>query len=94
MHCRTGALPLPMDAMSPTPTWFLYGLRWYVLLPATVLVSLTAPHAPRLVPPDAGAGLAEGGAYGSIMGRNAFQRPRAEAIKLLSDLMEIFRQAP
>src|SRR5688572_30606629 len=27
--------------------------------------------------------LAEGGAFGSIMGRNAFQRPRGEAIKLL-----------
>src|SRR5262249_14898944 len=31
-------------------------------------------------------GLADGGAFGSIMGRNAFQRPRAEAIKLLKDV--------
>ena len=38
-------------------------------------------------------GLAEGGAFGSIMGRNAFQRPRGEAIKLLQDVMEIFRKA-
>lgn len=38
-------------------------------------------------------GLAEGGAFGSIMGRNAFQRPRAEAIKLLSDVMEVYRKA-
>jgi fructose-bisphosphate aldolase, class I len=38
-------------------------------------------------------GLAAGGAFGSIMGRNAFQRPRAEALKLLSDVMEIFRKA-
>jgi fructose-bisphosphate aldolase, class I len=38
-------------------------------------------------------GLAEGGAFGSIMGRNAFQRPRAEAVKLLQDVMEIFRKA-
>ena len=38
-------------------------------------------------------GLAEGGAFGSIMGRNAFQRPRAEAVKLLGDVMEIFRKA-
>src|SRR5262249_6074217 len=38
-------------------------------------------------------GLADGGAFGSIMGRNAFQRPRAEAIKLLQDVMEIFRKA-
>ena len=35
--------------------------------------------------------LAAGGAFGSIMGRNAFQRPRAEALKLLKDVMEIFR---
>ncbi|AKU97273.1 Fructose-bisphosphate aldolase class I [Labilithrix luteola] len=38
-------------------------------------------------------GLAEGGAFGSIMGRNAFQRPKAEAVKLLQDVMEIFRKA-
>ena len=37
--------------------------------------------------------LAAGGAFGSIMGRNAFQRPRAEAVKLLKDVMEIFRAA-
>lgn len=34
--------------------------------------------------------LKEGGAYGSIMGRNAFQRPRAEALSLLSEVMKIF----
>ena len=39
-------------------------------------------------------GLAEGGAFGSIMGRNAFQRPRAEGMKLLQDVMEVFRKAP
>lgn len=38
-------------------------------------------------------GLAEGGAFGSIMGRNAFQRPKPEAVKLLQDVMEIFRKA-
>ncbi len=38
-------------------------------------------------------GLAAGGAYGSIVGRNAFQRPRAEAVKLLGDIMDIFRTA-
>ena len=27
------------------------------------------------------------------MGRNAFQRPRAEAIKLLSDVMKIYKKA-
>jgi fructose-bisphosphate aldolase, class I len=36
--------------------------------------------------------LAKGGAFGSIMGRNAFQRPKAEAVKLLQDVMEIFRK--
>lgn len=38
-------------------------------------------------------GLAKGGAFGSIMGRNAFQRPKAEAVKLLQDVMDIFRKA-
>ena len=38
-------------------------------------------------------GLADGGAFGSIMGRNAFQRPRAEGMKLLHDVMEIFKNA-
>jgi fructose-bisphosphate aldolase, class I len=36
--------------------------------------------------------LAAGGAFGSIMGRNAFQRPKPEATKLLTDVMEIFRK--
>lgn len=36
--------------------------------------------------------LAKGGAFGSIMGRNAFQRPKAEAVKLLQDVMEIFKK--
>jgi class I fructose-bisphosphate aldolase len=35
-------------------------------------------------------GLREGGAFGSIMGRNAFQRPKAEALKLLADVMKIY----
>lgn len=34
--------------------------------------------------------LAKGGASGSIMGRNAFQRPKKDAIKLLHDVMDIF----
>jgi class I fructose-bisphosphate aldolase len=37
--------------------------------------------------------LAKGGSYGSIMGRNAFQRPRAEALKLLQDVMSIYKGA-
>ncbi|MBX3201751.1 MAG: class I fructose-bisphosphate aldolase [Labilithrix sp.] len=36
--------------------------------------------------------LAKGGAFGSIMGRNAFQRPKAEAIKLLQDVEDIFKK--
>jgi len=35
--------------------------------------------------------IAKGGGFGSIMGRNAFQRPKAEAIKLLHDAMDIFK---
>jgi class I fructose-bisphosphate aldolase len=37
--------------------------------------------------------LAAGGAFGSIMGRNAFQRPRADALKLLGDVMAIYKNA-
>jgi class I fructose-bisphosphate aldolase len=32
-----------------------------------------------------------GGGFGSIMGRNAFQRPEAEAVKLLSDVTAIYK---
>jgi class I fructose-bisphosphate aldolase len=35
--------------------------------------------------------LAAGGSFGSIMGRNAFQRPRAEALRLLADVMAIYK---
>ncbi|WP_437614188.1 class I fructose-bisphosphate aldolase [Sorangium sp. So ce834] len=35
--------------------------------------------------------MAAGGSFGSIMGRNAFQRPRAEALKLLADVIHIYR---
>jgi class I fructose-bisphosphate aldolase len=38
-------------------------------------------------------GLAAGGSFGSIMGRNSFQRPRAEAIKLLQSVMQIYKSA-
>ncbi len=37
--------------------------------------------------------LAAGGAFGSIMGRNAFQRSRPDALKLLADVMEIYKSA-
>ena len=37
--------------------------------------------------------IAAGGAFGSIMGRNAFQRSKPEAIKLLQDVMQIFADA-
>ena len=36
-------------------------------------------------------GIAAGGGFGSIMGRNAFQRPEAEALKLLADTMAIYK---
>jgi class I fructose-bisphosphate aldolase len=38
--------------------------------------------------------LAQGGAFGSIMGRNAFQRPKKEALQLLHDVMTAFAGQP
>lgn len=38
--------------------------------------------------------IAQGGAFGSIMGRNAFQRPKKEAIELLKNVMETFAGKP
>jgi len=38
-------------------------------------------------------GIAEGGGFGSIMGRNSFQRPKTEAIDLLHEVMDIYRDA-
>ncbi len=32
-----------------------------------------------------------GGGFGSIMGRNSFQRPRAEAVRLLAEVMAVYR---
>jgi len=32
-----------------------------------------------------------GGGNGSIIGRNTFQRPKAEALKLLNDIIEIYK---
>jgi class I fructose-bisphosphate aldolase len=36
-------------------------------------------------------GLRDGGSFGSIMGRNAFQRPREEAIQLLRGIEDIYQ---
>ncbi len=38
--------------------------------------------------------LAKGGSFGSIMGRNAFQRTRPDALKLLGDVMAIYKTSP
>ena len=35
--------------------------------------------------------LRDGGANGSIIGRNTFQRPREEALALLSDIINIYK---
>ena len=35
--------------------------------------------------------LAQGGSFGSIMGRNAFQRPKKEAIELLQNVMDVYK---
>lgn len=37
--------------------------------------------------------IAAGGGFGSIMGRNAFQRPHDAAVKLLSDVMAVYKSA-
>lgn len=36
-------------------------------------------------------GIKDGGGFGSIMGRNAFQRPHDESVKLLKDVMNVFK---
>ena len=33
----------------------------------------------------------DGGGFGSIIGRNSFQRPKDEALKLLRDVMNIYK---
>ncbi len=38
-------------------------------------------------------GLAEGGACGSIIGRNSFQRPKEEALSFLATVMKIYKDA-
>lgn len=38
-------------------------------------------------------GLAQGGGFGSIVGRNSFQRPKAEGIALLHEIMDIYTGA-
>jgi class I fructose-bisphosphate aldolase len=37
--------------------------------------------------------IAAGGGFGAIMGRNSFQRPHDEAVKLLQDVMDIYAAA-
>ena len=36
--------------------------------------------------------LAKGGAFGSIVGRNIFQRPKEEALALLKQIMDIYKK--
>ncbi len=36
--------------------------------------------------------IAKGGGYGSIIGRNAFQRPFKEAVQLLKEVMDIYKE--
>jgi class I fructose-bisphosphate aldolase len=38
-------------------------------------------------------GIADGGGFGSIIGRNSFQRPKVEAIELLHEVMDIYSRA-
>ena len=36
-------------------------------------------------------GIRDGGGFGSIIGRNSFQRPKEEALKLLRDVMNVYK---
>jgi class I fructose-bisphosphate aldolase len=36
-------------------------------------------------------GIAQGGGFGSIVGRNSFQRPQADAVRLLNQIQDIYR---
>ena len=36
----------------------------------------------------------DGGGFGSIIGRNSFQRPRADALKMLRTIMDIYKDGP
>jgi class I fructose-bisphosphate aldolase len=38
-------------------------------------------------------GIAAGGGFGSIVGRNAFQRPKDQALKLLNNIMDVYAAA-
>lgn len=38
-------------------------------------------------------GIADGGGFGSIVGRNSFQRPKTEAIDLLHEIMDLYAEA-
>ena len=42
---------------------------------------------------DMAKGIHAGGGNGSIIGRNTFQRPRAEALKLLADIIAVYKTA-
>jgi len=35
-------------------------------------------------------GIRDGGGFGSIIGRNSFQRPKAEALEFLAKVMKIY----
>lgn len=39
-------------------------------------------------------GIADGGGFGSIIGRNSFQRGKTDAVALLHEVMDIYRDAP
>ena len=38
-------------------------------------------------------GIAQGGGFGSIVGRNSFQRPKTQAIELLHEIMDVYANA-
>ncbi len=64
------------------------------MLASTAVASWSSPAARRRDLDglyDEVRGLRDGGANGSIIGRNTFQRPKDEALAMLAKIIEIYR---
>ena len=107
MNAHIIKVKLPTDHIEQDETKSLYAQRdWSALKERVAHVVQSAFDGRRLVIFSGGAAksgaemkaeigaIAAGGGAGSIIGRNAFQRPKTEAIRLLHDLMDIYAQRP
>ena len=56
-------------------------------------LALAHQHSARLVV-ELGRGVRDGGGFGSIIGRNSFQRPKGDAINMLHKVMDIYAGKP